>query len=110
MPVPRHPVFARMPVAFTGALGYAVTVSPAGGAARVVQAIVRASYAELAGQTGMGSPGIKGRRVPASFVEDDVPGLRDGDAVTVVNGGPIWRVREPEADGRGMVRCELERD
>jgi hypothetical protein len=104
-----HPVFARLPGAFTQRLGYPVLVAPGGQAEREVRAIVRAPFAELAGRSGDSAPGVKGRRVPASFIEADVPGLRNGDAVRAEAGGPVWRVREPEPDGRGMVRCELER-
>lgn len=109
MTVRIHDVFADLPGAFTGALGYPVTVSPAGGAARRVRAIIRAPMAELAGGFGEASRGVKGKRVPASFAAADVPGLRKGDPVVIVDGGPAWLVRDPEPDGRGMIRCELER-
>lgn len=107
--IPTHRVFRHLPAAFTRTLGYLVHVSVAGQAPRQVRVIVRAPMAELAGTSGDASPGVKGRRVPASFAEADVPGLRNGDEVSVVEGGPVWLVREPEPDGRGMVRCELER-
>lgn len=107
--IPAHGVFRHLPDAFTRSLGYLVSVAPGGAAPRQVRAIVRASMAEMAGVSGDAAPGVKGKRVPASFAEADVPGVRNGDVVTVVEGGAVWRIREPEADGRGMVRCELER-
>ena len=71
---------------------------------------MRAPWSELAAASGDSSPGVKGKRVPASFAEADVPGLRNGDRVTIGVEGIVWRVREPEPDGRGMIRCYLERD
>lgn len=109
MSFPIHPVFRRLPAAFAARLGYPVLVAPGGQAARWVRAIVRAPVAELAGRSGDSAPQVKGRRVPASFPEAEVPGLRNGDVVRAEEGAPIWRVRSPESDGRGMVRCELER-
>lgn len=109
MSVPIHDIFAAVPGAFTGSFGYPVTVSPGGQAARPVRAIIRAPMSELVGRAGDASPGVKGKRVPASFAQADVPGLRNGDPVVIVDGGATWLVRSPEHDGRGMVQCELER-
>ncbi len=107
MAIRPHGVFADMPGAFTDALGDPVMVSPGGAAARCVRAVVRAPAGQPAGPVGKSAPGVIARMITASFAELDVPGLRDGD-ITVI-GGVTFRVREPMPDGRGMVRCELER-
>jgi hypothetical protein len=107
MAIAPHPVFGGMPGAFLDALGTTVTVKIGAAAPKAVRAIVRAPAGQIAGEAGYSAPGATGRIVTASFAESDVAGLSEGDLVTI--GGVGWLVKEPLPDGRGMMRCELER-
>ncbi|WP_420798717.1 head-tail joining protein [Nitratireductor pacificus] len=108
MPIPPHPVFADMPGAFLDAFGVSCEVTISGvPLASPVRAIVRGPSGEVITGSGYGEPGLNGMTPRVSFAVVDVPGLKDGDRMVL--GGVTWVVREPLPDGRGMVRCELER-
>lgn len=103
---PAHGVFGALNRAIVGALGFECTVAlPSGAATVMVKA--RAPSGALFGDAGHGRPGASGRLTDAVFVESDVPGLADGTIVTIA--GEDWIARSPLPDGRGKVRCDLER-
>ena len=106
MTIPAHPVFGAMPDAFLDALGDECIVT-IGGVSKTVRGILRAPHEQIVPDAGYGEPGVNGARPRASFAEADVPGLKNGDRVT--HAGVTWKICEPLPDGRGMVRCELER-
>jgi len=108
MTIPPHPVFTGMPAAFLDALGETGEVTIGGVPLDdPVRVIIRGPFGEVAGGAGYGEPGVNGMTPRASFAETDVPNISDGDKLTFR--GVTWTVREPLPDGRGMVRCELER-
>ncbi|MFC6490899.1 head-tail joining protein [Nitratireductor sp. GCM10026969] len=109
MTIPPHPVFGDMPDAFLDALGEGGADVTIGGVPlpEPVRVIARGPFGAIAPDAGYGEPGVNGMTPKASFAEVDVPGLKDGD--TMVFKGVAWKIREPLPDGRGMVRCELER-
>ncbi|WP_265518966.1 head-tail joining protein [Nitratireductor luteus] len=108
MTIPPHPVFGAMPNAFLSTLGEECELTiggvPLPGPIRV---IARGPFGSVAPDSGYGESGVSGMRPKASFAETDVPGLKDGD--TMVFKGVTWKICQPEPDGRGMVRCELEK-
>ncbi len=108
MTIPAHPVFADMPDAFLDAFGETGELTIGGiPLPQPVRAIVRGPFGGVVDGGGYGEPGVNGMSPRASFAEADVPGLSDDDRFTFM--GVTWIIREPSADGRGMVRCELER-
>ncbi len=108
MTIPAHPVFIDMPDAFLDALGEEGELTIGGvGLPAPVRAVVRGPFGEVVAGGGFGEPGVNGMSPKVSFVEADVPGLKDGDRF--IFKGVAWIVREPMPDGRGIVRCELER-
>lgn len=109
MTIPPHPVFAHMPNAFLDALGEGGAQLTIGGVPlpEPVRVIARGPFGEIASAAGYGEPGVNGMTPKVSFHETDVPGLKDGD--TMVFKGVTWKICEPLPDGRGMVRCELEK-
>lgn len=104
--IPAHPVFAGMNRALVNALGYDCTVALPGGAV-TVKVKARAPSADIMADSGHGRPAVAARMTDALFVESDVPGLAEGTVVTIA--GEDWVVRMPLPDGRGKVRCDLER-
>ncbi|WP_274426750.1 head-tail joining protein [Chelativorans sp. YIM 93263] len=109
MTVPPHPVFGHMPGAFLDALGEDGARVTIGGVELPdsVRVIARGPFGEVVPNAGYGEGGVNGMTPKASFFEGDVPGLKDGDTMTFK--GETWKIREPLPDGRGMVRCELEK-
>lgn len=102
-----HEVFGGIPEAFLEAFGADCLVTIGAAAPVAVRGILRAPHGQIAPDAGFEEPGVDGSRPTASFAEADVPGLADGH--TVVHAGVTWTIRNPLPDGRGMVRCELER-
>lgn len=109
MSIPVHPVFGGMPDAFLDALGEdGAQITIAGvPLAEPVRVVARGPFGAIAPDAGYGEGGVNGMTPTASFAEGDVPGLKDGDRM--VFKGVTWIIREPLPDGRGMVRCQLER-
>lgn len=85
---------------FVGTLGEAVTVTPTGGSAREITALVVRRPFDDVGIT-QGRPMFHARA-------SDVSDLADGDSVTI--GAEDFVVRELRPDGKGMVNVVLEGD
>lgn len=91
-------VFDGLADAVTGALGQPVTVTPAGGASRVISAMVVARSEDEIGVV-QAQPAIHARAL-------DVADLADGDAISA--GGVDYVARVIRPDGRGMTTIILE--
>ena len=92
-------IFDGLPDAFTGALGQAVTITPAASAPQVITAIVVARSVDAFGVV-QPQPAIHAK-------VSDVVGLDDGDTVAI--GAQTYVARGFREDGRGMVMITLER-
>lgn len=91
-------IFDGLAEVFTGVLGQPVTVTPAGGSARMISAIFVARVTDDVGVI-MPMPGIHAR-------SDDVSDLSDGDSISV--DGVAYLAREIRPDGQGMTTIMLE--
>lgn len=91
-------IFDGLADIFTGALGQPVTVTPAAGSPRVINAIFVARAVDNFGVV-QPQPAIHARA-------SDVADLMDGAAVAV--GSATYAARGFKADGRGMVTITLE--
>lgn len=91
-------IFDGLADVFTAALGQSVTVTPAGGDARIIGAIFVARVKDDVGVI-MPMPAIHARSV-------DVFDLSDGDAISV--SGVSYVAREFRPDGQGMTTIMLE--
>lgn len=106
MTIAVHPVFARAPDAFLRALGVACTVTIGEAEPLAAMVIARSPSGDIVPAGSFGEDGIVGPRLTASFASSAVPGLVDGDTLTI--GATSWTIRNPLPDGRGMTRCDLE--
>jgi hypothetical protein len=93
-------IFDGLADVFTSTLGQPVTVTPAGGAPRVIMAMVVARSTDDMGIVQQ-TPAIHARTV-------DVSDMADGDAVTI--GAVEYFARFFRPDGRGMTTIALELD
>lgn len=106
MAIPAHGLFGPLNRAIVNVLGLDCVIVLPGGTV-TVKVKARMPGGNLAADGGFGRPGVQGLLTDALFTEADVPGLADGTVLTL--GGQDWIVRSPLPDGRGKVRCDLEK-